>query len=695
MSRKHESGMAYDMAKLNRIFALLSFLLLVTTLWVFLDDYIRPWKVIQLEAQQIEKKHLLEQIQVEDKKIDKGELSKLERKLAEAKKIVAQRSKDISRVQDEIKQIQKEITGETIRNGRLNALTSDQNFKYEHAVGHGYPKSQVAALFKDLKEYKSEFEKSKDRMKELQNQQKQKHRELSKLTAEEVNTQKLLDDMWRTKNLLSLAESRTEMNSVFFIRNAPFLDFLDPTLKIQQLVVDTMLDDRYFQHVPKVDRCITCHTFIDRPGFENEPNPHRTHPNLELLVAVESKHPMKVFGCTSCHGGEGHRVNDFNAAAHTPQNEEQKKQWMAKYDWHEPHKIPEPMYKLQYTEGQCLKCHQGVEYVPMAKKLNEGIQNMEKYGCYACHKIEGWEHKRMPGPSLEKIAAKVSKEFFKNWVWSPKVFNQHAMMPSFFMQSNNSTPESVQKNIAEVNAMAEYIWNKSKEYSPFEKYEGGNAGKGKQLIKDVGCMGCHGVEGWDQESRKVDAYAGPYLKGTGSKITNPDWLLSWLRKPNHYDKKTIMPSLRLTREEAGDITAYLLSLRNKQFETLKFEATDPKVQEELLMMYFTAFETKSQARKKLISMSHREKTLELGERSVGKYGCYSCHSIEGFEGRTPIGPELTREGQNLSRNLALISNTMWNTPERDGSSPTFSILEDGMKDSTSPLKTSQRCQTFI
>ena len=644
MTRKHEPGMAYNMAKLNRIFALLSFLLLFATLWVFLDDYIRPWKMVQLEARQIEKKHLLEKIKQEEDKIDQTKLSTLERELAQAKEQIAERSQDIARVKDEIKKIQKDITDETIRNGRLNAFTSDQNFKYEYAVGHGYRPSQVNPLLKKLQEYKKEFAQSQDRMKTLQAQQREKAKELEELTIEETRIQKTIDEMLRTQNLLALAKSRMEMGPVFFLRNAPFLDFADPSLKIQQLVTDTMLDDRYFQHVPKVDRCITCHTFIDRPGFENEPNPHRTHPNLELMVASESKHPMKQFGCTSCHGGEGHRVNDFNAAAHTPQNEEQKKRWMAEYNWHEPHKIPEPMYQLQYTEGQCLKCHQGVDYVPMASKLNEGIRNMEKYGCYACHKIEGWEHKRMPGPSLEKIASKVSKEFFKNWVWSPKVFNKHAMMPSFFMQSNNSTPESIQKNIAEVNAMAEFIWGQSKKYTPFEKYEGGNPQRGKELIKEVGCMGCHGVEGWDGESRQVNAYAGPYLQGTGSKIADPNWLLSWLRKPDHFDEQTIMPSMRLSKEEASDITAYLLSLKNKGFESLKFEPTDPQIRDELLMTYLTAFETEKQARTKLAGMSEREKTLQLGERSVGKYGCYSCHRIEGFADRAPIGPELSKEG---------------------------------------------------
>ena len=44
-------------------------------------------------------------------------------------------------------------------------------------------------------------------------------------------------------------------------------------------------------------------------------------------------------------------------------------------------------------------------------------------------------------------------------------------------------------------------------------------------------------------------------------------------------------------------------------------------------------------------MSSRERTLELGRRSIGKYGCYSCHSIKGFASdRAPIGPELTAVG---------------------------------------------------
>jgi len=60
--------------------------------------------------------------------------------------------------------------------------------------------------------------------------------------------------------------------------------------------------------------------------------------------------------------------------------------------------------------------------------------------------------------------------------------------------------------------------------------------------------------------------------------------------------------------------------------------------------YFSAFETKASATAKVAKLSDHEKTMELGKRSIGKYGCFSCHNIEGFDGYSPIGPELTKEG---------------------------------------------------
>ncbi|CBW25142.1 putative cytochrome-related protein [Halobacteriovorax marinus SJ] len=642
MSKKQEPGMAWNMQKLNKIFAFLSVAFLVTVVWVFLDDYIRPWKAVQLKGMEIKKQKLAEKIKAEGELINQEKLAQLEMQLEASQKTVDSRKKDIEVAEEELRVVKKDLKNETIVKGIANSQVSALTFQY--GVAHAEHASNADSLYKKLHVKKKEFAESSERMKILQAKEKELKRKLRSYEKEVADTQKSIESITGTKELLMQAKSQLDVNPVFVLRNLPFIDFMDPTLKIQQVVLDNITDDRYFRHVPKVDRCMTCHVFIDQEGYEDQENPYKTHPNLDLMVGAKGKHPMKQFGCTTCHGGEGHRVNDFNSAAHMPHSDAQKKEWEEKYNWHEPHKVPIVQFRRGQYEAGCVKCHNNVEYIPEGTVVNEGKRNIRKFGCYACHKIEGWEHNRKPGPSLEKIASKVSKEFFMNWVWSPKSFNKHAKMPQFFNQTNNNSPEFVKKNITEVNAIAEYVFEKSKKYKPFAKYTGGNIERGKKLVRQVGCMGCHGVEDFAPESKKVDAFVGPYLTGTGSKVKNPDWMVSWLLKPSHFQEDTVMPSFRLSNREANDITAYLMSKKNEKFEELKFEGMDKNVRDELLVEYFSAFDPEEVAKARLAKMSDHERTMELGYRSVGKYGCYSCHSIEGFDGRAPIGPELTKLG---------------------------------------------------
>ena len=634
--------MAYDMKKLHKWFAVFSLVLLFSTVWVFLDDYIRPWKAYQVEAMKIEKKKIAEKIAAEEKNISQERLDQLDKELVEGEKKVQANLAEITKLEAELNVLVKDIKNETITSGRLNSAVGALTFKWEIAESHGA--KYAPKLFKELRDNKEKLAVSKDKMKFLQGKEKAINREIAGLKKSVTDVEKEKEKILSTKKLLNIALNKKKMDPIFALRNAPFIDFLDPTIKIQQVVLENITDDRYFQHVPKVDRCMTCHTFIDKAGYEDQPNPHKTHPNLDLMVGAKGKHPMKQFGCTSCHGGEGHRVTDFNSPAHIPKDEAQKQEWIEKYNWHEPHKVPQVIFKNGMAEAGCVKCHTGVQYIPEATVLNEGRKNIEKFGCYGCHKIEGWEHKRKPGPALDKIAAKVDKKFFKNWVWDPKSFNKHARMPNFFNQDNNRKPEFMKKNIAEVNAITEFIYEQSEPYRPFARYTGGNVENGKELVKSLGCMSCHGVEDYPIETKKAAGHKGPHLDALASKIKNPDWMVSWLKKPSHYQKDTIMPSFRLSDKEANDLTAYLLSTRNKSFDKLSFEPLDKSVRDEILVTYFSAFDTMEVARKKLASMSDHERTMELGRRSVGKYGCYSCHTIKGFEGRAPIGPELTKIG---------------------------------------------------
>jgi hypothetical protein len=67
---KREPGMAYDTKVLNKIFAVISVCFLLVTIWMVLDDYIRPWKAIQVRALDIEKQMIQERIKEIEGSID-------------------------------------------------------------------------------------------------------------------------------------------------------------------------------------------------------------------------------------------------------------------------------------------------------------------------------------------------------------------------------------------------------------------------------------------------------------------------------------------------------------------------------------------------------------------------------------------------------------------------------------------------
>jgi cytochrome c2 len=643
---KKEPGMAYNTKTLNRIFAVLSVVFLFVVIWMVMDDYIRPWKKVQLDGLQIKREATLAKLSELEAQIKPEEVKALEEKIDASKAVVETKKQDIKKLEEKLSDVQKKIYAQNMYVGSVGSNKGAYQFNYEHAVK--FNQTSAAIKYKvELDKYKQLETDAKDARKSLEQEERNIKLEIAKFTADVDQAEKDLKSLLGAKNRTLIALKKTDKDPIWLMRNAPFIDYLDPTIKIHQVVIDNALDDRYFQHVPKVDRCTTCHVFADQAGFENQPNPFKTHPNLDTLaVGVSSAHPMKDFGCTSCHSGEGQRVNDFNSPAHIPDSEEKKQAWIKKYNWHEPHKLPSMMLPLKYTEASCVKCHTGVERVPTAAKLNDGRELIEQYGCYGCHKIEGWDHLKKPGPMLTSIKGKVKNvEFLKNWIWSPHSFNPLSKMPAFFNQVNNSKPEFQKLNITEVNAMAEYIWNKSADYKALDKFTGGDSAKGKELIEKIGCVSCHQVEGIDDKyNNQVASRKGPYLTGTGSKV-DADWLVTWLKKPNHYSKETIMPSFRLTDKEAGDITAYLMGLKNKVFEEMKFEALDPVLRDQILIDYFSQFSPVADAKKKLAEMTDDQRNHELGYRSISKYGCYSCHTVDGFEpDRAPIGPELTNVG---------------------------------------------------
>ncbi|HVE69738.1 MAG TPA: c-type cytochrome, partial [Thermoanaerobaculia bacterium] len=147
----------------------------------------------------------------------------------------------------------------------------------------------------------------------------------------------------------------------------------------------------------------------------------------------------------------------------------------------------------------------------------------------------------------------------------------------------------------------------------------------------------------------LERHFGFNLTGVGTK-TNPAWVYNWVKNPKAYDPFAPMPSLRLTDQEAADITAYLMSLQKPGYMQQPVRMPDPKAVRELTKSYLISTMTDTDAEARLRTMPMRDQLVFLGQRSIEKYGCYSCHDIKGFEGLKPIGTELTTEG---SKNMHL------------------------------------------
>ena len=107
---------------------------------------------------------------------------------------------------------------------------------------------------------------------------------------------------------------------------------------------------------------------------------------------------------------------------------------------------------------------------------------------------------------------------------------------------------------------------------------------------------------------------------------------------------TKMPNLRLSPDQAKDLTAYLLNNRNKEFEDSPSHNYDPSVLEDLTVNWFKKSNPEKFAMAKAEKMDQQEKLNFIGEKSIRHYGCFGCHHIDGFENAKPIGVEITEEG---------------------------------------------------
>ncbi len=244
-------------------------------------------------------------------------------------------------------------------------------------------------------------------------------------------------------------------------------------------------------------------------------------------------------------------------------------------------------------------------------------------------------------PNLKDARLKLRKQWIPVWLADPQAFRPGTKMPRFRLAND------------ELQAISAFVWQAGLDGPKLASQPKGDPVHGKELVETRGCLGCHSIG--EGSSRMGDEFAAN-LSRIGEKA-DYDYIVRWVHNPRertrpycpreHRDlgpadyarhglpftfdldhsacpndgvqlqvqNMTVMPSQRLSWEEARDIATYLTGLKHD-------DAAYPAD----------------------VSFMDNPQLAQKGRQLISRYGCGSCHEIQGFEDTARIGTELSKEG---------------------------------------------------
>lgn len=573
--------------------------LLTTALWAYWDDNVarRPWKKYQAQFFALEEEQVREEIAAERRRLESDpEYQALRRQLADAREALASAETAERRAELELAR-QKARAVYDEQEFRLRLVKSELEeawYQYEHARLSGHGSDEARRAIEALDRRKASIEAA---VAEAQQELRRVERALEEL---ERPVQDLREQLRRKEAELFRLQQKLRNLYIPYWRDNFGLHFLQIP-RIRQVVLAEFDRNRFDQAVARVDRCHSCHIGIDRQGFEDAPQPLRTHPDRAALLGP---HPVEKLGCTPCHAGQGPAVNSPEQA------HGEVRFW------------EHPLRRGEMVQASCISCHADVRR-PHAERIARGEELFVRLGCHGCHLVEGYGNLDKVGPYLRRAAAKLRPEWLVSWIRNPSAFRPRTAMPDFFYDLREEHPELARRQSRDI---AAYVLQASEEESrrwlsghpPPEGIDPENpdlVARGRELVDALGCRGCHGIS--PDESPAFGAQGkdiAPNLSHVAQK-TDTRWIYHWLLDPRGYSPVTRMPSLRLSEDEARAVASFLASLSSPA-------PPDPALRAELADPMAAA----------------------RGEKLVRKYGCFGCHDIPGMEKESRIGVELTTFG---------------------------------------------------
>ena len=178
---------------------------------------------------------------------------------------------------------------------------------------------------------------------------------------------------------------------------------------------------------------------------------------------------------------------------------------------------------------------------------------MSDLACLSCHRING--HGGEMAPDLTWEGSSVQKEWLVQFLKNPGTLRPALIrrMPRFNLTDS------------EITELVDYMMTVyqspaiDRDSLPQSGYSAGQIELGKQLFYGkYACQGCHIVD-----VKNDKGYIGPTLTQVGSRLTAA-WIYAWMKNPQSLRPGTVEPNHAMSDEEAGALTAFLMSQKGGQ-----------------------------------------------------------------------------------------------------------------------------------
>jgi mono/diheme cytochrome c family protein len=243
--------------------------------------------------------------------------------------------------------------------------------------------------------------------------------------------------------------------------------------------------------------------------------------------------------------------------------------------------------------------------------IAEGKAVIRNFGCHGCHDIAGMETEGKVSVSLNEFGGKTHEELFygdalargdvaaetwEDWtigklqnsrLYATEVVVQR--MPNFAMSKEEATTLAVLLKSWDGRFIGKtYLHDMGRMGEAIEK--------GRRLVRQYNCVGCHIIEGeggfirptlvaaFKKQNRSADeaiSFAPPDLIGEGRKV-QPTWLFEFLKNPTTNIRPWLsvrMPTFSFTDVEVNALIEYFQALEgiSEPFQEIKIDLTNEEI----------------------------------------------------------------------------------------------------------------------